>query len=125
MSSRWYHGTTPENWKKIQAEGILYGWPCPRCCKASQGECTEPFQEKCQDRRYTYLTPDLDVALTMGGPLVLEVDYKPVGVDGTRTDNYAFEPPPGEEHLPGDYCWQFSVFVPIQLNQIRVLEDGE
>ena len=45
-----------------------------------------------------YLTPDLDVALTMGGPLVLEVDYDPVGWtrgQSVAIDNYGFNPPPG------------------------------
>ncbi len=113
MPSRWYHGTTPENWAKIQAEGVLWGWPCPRCVSSICGDCTQPRSPECQDRRYTYLTPDLDVALTMGGPVVLEVDYEPVG-PGTGVDNYGFNPPPGE------HCWQFSVFVPIPLDQVTV-----
>ncbi len=109
----WYHGTKPEAWKAIQAEGVLWGWPCPRCCKQLEGECVTPRQSRCSDRRYTYLTPDLSVAREYG-PVILEVEYQPVGVDGTGTDNYGFDPPPEQT------CWQFSVFVPIPLSAVTV-----
>lgn len=108
--TRWYHGTTPENWAKIQAEGVLWGWPCPRCFPETRN-CSQP--KSIQSCRYTYLTPDLDIAQTMGGSVILEVEYEPVG-PGTHVDNYGFDPPPGE------HCWQFSVFVPIPLDQVRV-----
>ncbi len=88
-----FHGTTTEAWVLIQAEGVLWG--------GSGGY------------RYTYLTPHREIAEGYG-PVLLEVEYEPVGVDGTATDNYGFDPPPGET------CWQFSVFVPIPVSACRV-----
>lgn len=87
----WYHGTTPENWELIKTEGVLWGIG--------------------NSYRYTYLTPDLEIAKKYGS-VVLEVEYQPKGV-GSGVDNYGFDPPPGE------YCWQFSVFVPIPLKRVR------
>lgn len=87
----WWHGTTEEAWTAIRAEGVLWG-------RASY--------------RYTYLTPHRSVAEEYG-VVLLRVRYQPVGVDGTGTDNYGFEPPPGQT------CWQFSVFVPIPLVEVR------
>jgi hypothetical protein len=59
--------------------------------------------------RYTYLSPDRD--LTSYGPVLLEVEYSPTGEYGV--DNYGFNPPDGE------YCWQFSVFNPIPIADVR------
>ena len=75
--------------------------------------------------RYTYLTPDLDVAEGYGSKeVILEVEYEPVGVgnkvDGKTIDNYAFGPEPGQIVKPGDHCWQFSVFIPIPIEKVRV-----
>lgn len=89
-----YHGTSVENWEKIQQEGILWGIPSPNA-----------------KYRYTYLTPEIEVAKGFG-EVILEIEYKPVGIDGRRIDNYGFNPPPGQS------CWQFSVFVPISLGRI-------
>ena len=89
-----YHGTSEENWKKIQREGILFG----------QG----------LSYRFTYLTPLIEMARSYGN-IVLEVEYEPVGV-GSGIDNYGFNPPEGM------ICWQFSVFVPIPLSNVRVKE---
>ena len=98
---KFYHGTTEENWKKIQEEGVLWGIG--------------------RSYRYTYLTPDLEVAKQQGSKeVILEVDYDPVGVgnfiDGETIDNYGFDPPSGQ------HCWQFSVFVPIPIEKVRVLK---
>ena len=45
------------------------------------------------------------------GDTVIEVEYTP----GSRKDNYGFNPPPGQE------CWQFSVFEPIELDGVKVI----
>ena len=58
--------------------------------------------------RYTYLAPQ-DAGDSYGNVL-LEVDYTP---EGPPYDNYGFDPPPGQ------VCWQFSVFVPININKIK------
>lgn len=134
---KFYHGTSKENWLKIQKEGVLCGMPPNyRHFIKNKEEREREFgsfsilkiknQEKlCKDfepetlpRRYTYLTPDIDMAKKYGD-ILLEVEYDPVGVgnliDGKTIDNYGFNPPPGQ------YCWQFSVFVPISLNKIEVI----
>jgi len=108
-----FHGTKPENWERIQAEGVLWGWPCPRCYPETRG-CKKPQSRNAC--RYTYLTPDLAVAKTYGS-IILEVEYDPIGA-GTGIDNYGFDPPPGQ------YCWQFSVFKPIPLSQVKIYELG-
>jgi len=119
-----YHGTTKENWKKIQKEGVLWGKPSwNETWRNEEGEKLEPY-------RYTYLTPDLDVATTHGSKeVILEVEYNPVGVgnkiDGETIDNYAFGPEPGQKVKPGDHCWQFSVFIPIPIKNVKIKEkDG-
>ncbi len=109
---KFFHGTTKENWQKIREEGILWGGYTYHETGGKEGY------------RYTYLTPDLDVALSMGSTeVILEVEYNPMGVgnlvDGETIDNYAFGPNPGQKVEPGDHCWQFSVFVPIDLNKVR------
>ncbi len=98
---KFFHGTTHVNWKKIQEEGILWGGDTWHKTGGKVGY------------RYTYLTPDLEVAQQYGGKVILEVEYEPTGVLGI--DNYGFDPPPGM------HCWQFSVFVPITLEQVRPL----
>lgn len=101
---KFYHGTTKENWNKILNEGVLWGY---NIHKNSDG--TEYM-----GYRYTYLTPDIEIAKQYGS-ILLEVDYEPVGVDGRGIDNYGFDPPKGMT------CWQFSVFIPITLNKVRCL----
>ena len=86
-----YHGTNEETWAAIQAEGCLWG---------------------VHSYRYTYLTPERHIAENFGGSVLLEVEYEPKGV-GSKADNYGFSPPPGE------ICWQFSVFDPIPLSQVK------
>lgn len=107
---KFYHGTTEENWKKIQEEGVLWGG------------CTYHKTRGKQGYRYTYLTPHLEVAEQYGNKeVILEVEYEPVGVGnkvkGKTIDNYGFDPPPGQT------CWQFSVFVPIKLEHVKVLDE--
>ena len=104
-----YHGTTEENWKKIQAEGVLWGIPTPMLDRKGK-----PYKL----HRYTYLSPHMNVAEAIGN-VILEVEYEPVGIDGTGTDNYGFNPPKGQT------CWQFSVFIPIPLKKVKRYERGE
>lgn len=54
----YYHGTTEENWKKIQAEGVLFG-------------VREFAKSRC-----TYLTTDIDEAKQYG-EILLQVEYDP------------------------------------------------
>ena len=89
---KFYHGTSKENWDLIQKEGVLWGYKNP-------------------SHRYTYLTPEIEVAEKYGS-IVLEIDYEPVGINGKCIDNYGFDPPKGQT------CWQFSVFVPINLKKV-------
>lgn len=95
-----YHGTTQKRWAQILSEGVLWGkhgW---------DGE---------GNYRYTYLTPDREVAERFG-PVVLMVEYSPVG---PPHDNYGFDPPTGQ------HCWQFSVFDPILLENVRIYSGKE
>lgn len=93
---KFYHGTSEATWQKIQLEGVLWGI-----------HHTHPDHTL---RRYTYLSPHIEVAQAYGD-VVLGVDYSPTGKSGI--DNYGFSPPPGQT------CWQFSVFNPIPLIQVR------
>lgn len=105
-----YHGTSEESWILIQEEQVLwdgYSW------HETGGK---------SGYRYTYLTPEIDIAMEFGS-VVLEVEYEPVGIDGREIDNYVFphEIPPDP---PGMICWQFSVFVPIPIDQVgRIAPD--
>lgn len=87
-----YHGTNEEAWRKINEEGMLWG---------------------VHSYRYTYLTPHRDIAEKYANPVLLEVEYEPVGINGRGIDNYGFDPPKGMT------CWQFSVFVPIPINKVK------
>lgn len=100
-----YHGTNESSWADIQKEGVLWGGYSYHKSGGKAGY------------RYTYLTPDLRVASGYGD-VILEVEYDPVGVDGTGTDNYMFQKDI-PEYPPGMTCWQFSVFKPIPLSKVR------
>jgi len=101
---KFYHGTSEEKWKLIQKEKILWGY---NIYKNADGSTYRSY-------RYTYLTPEIEVAEKYGDVL-LEVEYEPVGVDGQRIDNYGFDPPSDQT------CWQFSVFIPITINNVKKL----
>jgi len=98
--AKFYHQTKSDRWKEIQREGVLWGRP--------------HFWYGLEDSyRYTYLSPvpfyDDDAF-----DILLEVEYEPTGIRGI--DNFRFNPPEGE------YCWQFSVFDPIPLDRVRVVD---
>ena len=108
---KFYHGTSRENWNKILDEGVLWGY---RTYKNLDGTEYNRY-------RYTYLTPNIEIAC-MYGNTIIEVQYNPVGVDGNIIDNYCFEHQiPEEERRNGSKCIQFSVFVPIDLKNIKRL----
>ena len=98
---KFYHGTSEEKWKKIQEEGVLWGYNIHK----------NPDGTEYRGYRYTYLTPEIEVANEYGDVL-LEVEYDPVGIDGRGIDNYGFDPPEGQT------CWQFSVFIPIPIKNV-------
>lgn len=105
-----YHGTSEEKWRLIQEEGILWGY---NIHKDENGKSYRGY-------RYTYLTPDIEVARGFDKGVMLEIKYEPVGVDGTGTDNYCFEHNiPEPDRSEGAFCWQFSVFVPISLEYVK------
>jgi len=96
----WYHRTTEEKWKLIQEEGVLWGIPS-----------TPNYP------RYTYLSPyDLGKSY---GDILLEVEYKPLKETQGYKHNYGFEPPEGQ------ICWQFSVFEPIDIKNVKVVKSIE
>ena len=108
-----YHGTTEENWEKIQKEGVLWGY------NTYLDKNGKPYRSY----RYTYMSPDIDVAKGFGDGVILEVEYEPVGVDGRGIDNYCFEHNIPKKHRDeGAYCWQFSGFIPISLENDKRLE---
>jgi hypothetical protein len=107
---KFYHRTNRRAWKKIQKEGILFG----RHIAWSKDKI---YHEA--SYRYTYLSPFKEIHKSFG-PVLLEVEYTPVGnkikVNGKVQDNYGFDPPPGL------CCWQFSVFIPIPLCKVKIVE---
>lgn len=103
---KFYHGTTSEKWHKILNEGFLWGY---NTYKNDDGTTYNSY-------RYTYLTPNKEVAMKYGDVL-LEIEYDPVGVNDKGIDNYGFEPPKGQT------CWQFSVFVPINISKIKIINE--
>lgn len=110
IQPKFYHQTTSERWAEIQKEGVLWGSP-----SFWRGEGRTGY-------RYTYLAPDLFYGDDPQFDVILEVTYTPVGAEGPKgpgIDNYGFHPPEGQ------YCTQFSVFVPIPLSQVRVVSRSE
>ena len=106
---KFYHGTSRLALQEMQKEGVLWG--------------------KGRSYRYTYLSPDPNIARRFGTGVLLEVEYEPKGNVGRKLDeiedNFQFVCPPDIKYEPGMFCWQFSVFVPIPMAQVKVLEDDE
>ena len=102
---KFYHGTSKEKWNKILEEGVLWGY---NIHKNDDGTEYRGY-------RYTYLTPEIELAKEYGD-IILEVEYDPVGINGKGIDNYGFNPPEGMT------CWQFSVFVPISIDYIKIIK---
>ena len=89
-----FHGTSLQNWNLIKKDGFLFG--------------------KHNTYNYSYLTPDINMAKKYGN-IILQVNYTPTGIIGI--DNYGFYPPSQNE-----YCWQFSVFIPISIKSLTLVE---
>jgi len=107
---KFYHRTTEKVWKEIQEEGVLWG------VHGHPGN-----KIKIGGYRYTYFSPKECMPSDGYGPVLLEVEYEPRGIgvkdeDGEIYDNYGFDPPPGM------ICWQFSVFKPIPISNVRRIE---
>jgi len=100
---KFYHRTTESIWERIQEEGVLWG-----------------VHKNC--RRYTYLAPEECIPNESYGVVLLEVEYEPHGVgisdiNNKPFDNYGFNPPKGQ------ICWQFSVFKPIPISDIKRIDE--
>ena len=89
-----YHGTSKENWQKIQQEGVLYG---RRYITDENGRRIKEVD------RCTYLAVDLDEAKCYGD-IILQVEYDP---NTSKKNNYI------------DGCWQVRVYEPIPLRDIK------
>lgn len=91
-----YHGTTEENWREIQEEGVLFG---RRCIVNDNGV---PIKEV---DRCTYLAVHPEEANNYGDVL-LEVEYNPNNEDA---QNNGFN----------EKCWQLRVYEPIPLCNVK------
>ena len=102
---KFFHVTNRKAWKAIKKEGILFGIHDPSHWTTRNNENT-----KQTGYRYTYLAPRpyLDY-----GTIVLQVEFDPKREDSGKVHNYGFDPPPGQ------ICWQFSVFTPIPLSDVK------
>ena len=100
-----YHRTTEERWDAIQKEGFLWG------IHGHDWVVNNSIKKDTSLSRYTYLAPD-DPGDSYGSVL-LEIEYKPERDNFGKKHNYGFDPPEGQ------ICWQFSVFEPIPLSQVK------
>lgn len=91
---KFYHGTSEENWKRIQEEGILYG---RRYITDGDGGASHEVS------RCTYLATDFEEAKCYG-EVVLEVEFDP---SESKHNNYC------------EGCWQVRVYEPIPLSNIK------
>lgn len=98
---KFYHGTTEENWNKIQKEGVLFG---VRTILNAEGKPSEEYNPN----RMTYLSTTKEEASHYGN-VVLEIEYDPT--IKPKMNNYAED------------CWQLRVYEPIALGNIRKLPD--
>jgi hypothetical protein len=103
----WYHGTTGENWNKIQEEGILYG---RRFVTDNNGNIIKEVD------RCTYLTPDIEEAAQYGN-IILKVNYNPYNDKGEIKKNKRKHPL--NNYVPG--CWQMRVYEPINIENITLI----
>jgi len=103
---KWYHGTSKENWKAIQDEGVLFG---RRYVTDNEGNIIKEVD------RCTYLATDLEEAKHYG-EVILEVEYNPhvngkIKRDkrGIQLNNYNPE------------SWQIRVYEPIPLSDVKLV----
>lgn len=100
---KFYHGTTLENWKQIQKEGILFGI---RAVLDKNGNISSEYKPQ----RTTYLATTTAEAKCYGD-IVLEVEYDP------------FLHPKKNNYVDG--CWQLRVYEPIPLINIKQWQDEQ
>lgn len=129
---KFYHSTRENVWKEIQEEGVLWG------CNSVWDNYTNGIDKDTvigmrrlevdkdlESYRYTYLSPDLE--WSHFGEVLLEVDYEPFGClnddeNGETYDNFAWDREHGKKL---GYCWQFSVFKPIPLSNVKRVDIEE
>ena len=97
---RFYHGTTEENWEKIQQEGVLLG---VRHVLGVNGLVSKKYKPS----RCTFLATNLLEAKCYGD-VVLEVDYDPS--KNKQENNYI------------EGCWQVRVYEPIPLSNVKRIQ---
>jgi hypothetical protein len=99
-----FHGTSKENWRTIQEEGVLWG---RRYVVDDNGH---PVKEV---SRCTYLALERKVA-EQYGEVVLEVEYNPFNMKGNiRRDRRG----PLNNYSPDS--WQLRVYEPISIENIK------
>ena len=98
---KFYHGTTSENWGKIQKEGVLFGLIIVLDRNGNPSSKHKPH-------RCTYLATSLEEAKCYGD-IVLEVEYDP------------FLHPKKNNYVDG--CWQLRVYEPISITNIKQYQD--
>ena len=94
-----YHGTTQENWDKIQQEGVLFG---RRYITDTKGNRLKEVD------RCTYLAVDIEEAQCYGDVLLL-VEYDPT--KNKKSNNYV------------EGCWQVRVYEPIPIDNIKIVRN--
>ena len=94
---KFYHGTSEENWKKIQEEGKLHGIRVGVDENGNPGTIFKPS-------RCTYLAVDCKEAECYGN-VILEVDYDPFL--NNYKNNYV------------DGCWQIREYEPIPIENVK------
>ena len=105
-----YHGTSEDNWKQIQKEGLLWG---RRYVTDGNGNIIKEVS------RCTYLAKEQSVAEEFG-EVILEVEYNPLNSRGrNRRDK--------RNHLLNNYdphpdAWQLRVYEPIPIENIKRLK---
>ena len=103
-----YHGTSEENWKEIQDEGMLFG---RRFIVDNEGKVLKEVD------RCTYLAYDLKEAKCYGD-VVLEVEYNPYNRLGHIKKDKKNRPL--NNYSPDG--WQLRVYEPIKLENIKRIQ---
>ena len=99
-----YHGTSKENWEKIQEEGVLFG---RRYIVDNDDNIIQEVS------RCTYLATEFDEAKQYGD-IVLSVEYEPLDEQGKhKRDKHG----PVNNYDPDG--WQLRVYEPIPLSSIQ------
>lgn len=105
----WYHGTSKDNWDKIQEEKILWG---RRFVTDNNGNIIKEVA------RCTYLTPDFEEAKHYGD-VILKVEYNPFDAKGRIKKD---KRKPLNNYIPD--CWQMRVYEPINIDSVKIMTTG-